>query len=168
MLAGALLIVGGGVALAARAHRPDHVRTIGIVYALAGAALFALRDNLVRAPLARHGRAVDDRRRGDARGGARRHDRVRRRPQEPRRLAAASVVARWLLPGAMVGLSYVALFEAFYRGTVSVVAPIVGTESLWGVAFSALLLHKTESVGRRLVLGALLVVAGGGLIAITR
>ena len=71
-------------------------------------------------------------------------------------------------PGAMVGLSYVALFEAFYRGPVSVVAPIVGTESLWGVAFSALLLHKTESVGRRLVLGALLVVAGGALIAVYR
>ena len=78
------------------------------------------------------------------------------------------MVARWLLPGAIVGLSYVALFEAFYRGTVSVVAPIVGTESLWGVAFSALLLHRTEQVGRRLVLGAVLVVAGGALVAVFR
>ena len=80
----------------------------------------------------------------------------------------AVVVARWLLPGALVGLSYVALFEAFYRGTVSVVAPIVATESLFGVAFSALLLRRSERIGPRIVLGAALVVAGGATIALTR
>jgi uncharacterized membrane protein len=79
-----------------------------------------------------------------------------------------AVAARWLVPGALVGLSYVALFEAFYRGTVSVVAPIVGTESLWGVAFSALLLRHTEQVGARLVLGAALVVSGAVLIGLFR
>ena len=80
----------------------------------------------------------------------------------------ATVVARWLLPGAFVGLSYVALFEAFYRGTVSVVAPIVATESLFGVVFSALLLRRSERIGPQLVLGAALVVAGGALIAVAR
>ena len=80
----------------------------------------------------------------------------------------ARVVGRWLLPGAFVGLSYIALFEAFYRGTVSVVAPIVATESLFGVLFSALLLRRTERVGPRLVLGAALVVTGGALIAVFR
>jgi uncharacterized membrane protein len=78
------------------------------------------------------------------------------------------VVGRWLLPGAFVGLSYVALFEAFYRGTVSVVAPIVATESLFGVAFSALLLGRSERIGPRIVLGAALVVTGGALIAVFR
>ena len=58
------------------------------------------------------------------------------------------VVARWLLPGALVGLSYVALFEAFYRGTVSVVAPIVATESLFGVVFSACFLGARRGSGR--------------------
>ena len=48
VLVGALLIVGGGVALALEPERPGHVRTIGIAVALVGAALFALRDNLVR------------------------------------------------------------------------------------------------------------------------
>ena len=72
----------------------------------------------------------------------------------------APVVARWLLPGAFVGLSYVALFEAFYRGTVSVVAPIVATESLFGVVFSAICSSGTERVGPSLVLGAALVVDG--------
>jgi len=81
---------------------------------------------------------------------------------------APTVVARWLLPGAFVGLSYIALFEAFYRGTVSVVAPIVATESLFGVVFSWLLLRRSERVGPRVVVGAALVVAGGALIAIVR
>ena len=167
VLAGALFIVGGGVALTAERNRPDHVRTIGIVYALAGGVLFALRDNIVRhlsletdvpsmtgaaaslaAGLAVTGAFV-----------ALRRNRVDWPP---------SVIARWLIPGAMVGLSYVALFEAFYRGRVSVVAPIVGTESLFGVVFSALLLQRTERVSVRLAAGALVVVAGGVLIGVFR
>jgi drug/metabolite transporter (DMT)-like permease len=51
---------------------------------------------------------------------------------------------------------------------VSVVAPIVATESLFGVLFSAVLLHKSERIGARIVLGAALVVAGGALIAVFR
>ena len=50
----------------------------------------------------------------------------------------------------------------------SVVAPLVATESLWGVAFSALLLRRTELVGRRLVAGAILIVVGGVLIGASR
>jgi uncharacterized membrane protein len=80
----------------------------------------------------------------------------------------ARVVARWLLPGTFVGFSYAALFEAFYRGTVSVVAPIVATESLFGVAFSAWFLGQSEGVTRRVVAGALLVVAGAVLITVFR
>ena len=70
--------------------------------------------------------------------------------------------------GLLFGLSYTALFEAYYRGRVSVVAPLVATESLWGVAFAALLLRRRELVGRRLVVGALLIVAGGVLIGASR
>jgi drug/metabolite transporter (DMT)-like permease len=51
---------------------------------------------------------------------------------------------------------------------VSVVAPLVATESLWGVAFAALLLRRTELVGRRLVAGAILIVAGGVVIGVSR
>ena len=167
VLFGAVLIVCGGVALALEPERPRHVRRIGIAFALVGAALFALRDNLVRdesldteVPSMTAGAAM-------LASGlvvtsifvlARRH----------RVVWPARVVGRWLLPGAFVGLSYIALFEAFYRGTVSVVAPIVATESLFGVLFSALLLRRTERVGPRLVLGAALVVTGGALIAVFR
>ena len=167
VLVGALLVVGGGVALALEAERPRHVRRIGIAFALVGAALFALRDNLVRdqsletevpsmtagAVMLASSLVVTS-----AFVFARRH----------RVVWPARVVGRWLIPGTFVGLSYIALFEAFYRGTVSVVAPIVATESLFGVVFSALLLQRTERIGPRLVLGAALVVTGGALIAAFR
>ena len=66
--------------------------------------------------------------------------------------------------GLLFGLSYVCLFEAYERGRVTVVSPLVATESLWAVTLSALLLQRHELVGRRLVVGAALVVAGGALI----
>ena len=80
-----------------------------------------------------------------------------------RRAAVAFVPA-----GVCYGLSYVFLFEAFFRGRVSVVSPIVATESLWGVLFSWLVLRSSERVGVRVVGGAALVVAGGVLIGLNR
>ena len=77
-------------------------------------------------------------------------------------------LSAFLPAGLLFGLSYTALFQAYYRGRVTVVAPLVATESLWGVAFSALLLRRTELVGRRLVAGAILIVAGGVLIGVSR
>ena len=167
VLAGAFLIVGGGLALASEKDRPAHVHRIGIAYAFVGAILFAFRDNLIRHL------SLDTDVPSMTAGTATLASAIlvtavfvlaRRDPLR----CAPSVVARWLLPGTFIGLSYVCLFEAFYRGTVSVVAPIVGTESLWGVGFSALFLHKTERVGLRLVVGATLVVSGAILIAVFR
>jgi uncharacterized membrane protein len=66
------------------------------------------------------------------------------------------------------GLSYVCLFEAYWRGRVSVVSPLVATESLWGVALSVLLIRKTEGVGRKLAFGALLIVIGSAVIGAYR
>ena len=60
------------------------------------------------------------------------------------------------------------LFEAYYRGRVSVVSPLVATETFWGVGLSALLLRRTELVGRRLLVGAALIFIGGVLIGIYR
>ena len=167
ILVGATLVVGGGLVLAAEGDRPAHVRTIGLVFAAVGAALFALRDNIVRhlsldtdvpsmtagATMLAAGLLVT------TSFALVRRESVRASPR---------VVAHWLVPGALVGLSYVALFEAFYRGTVSVVTPIVATESLFGVAFSAWFLGRSEGVGRRLVAGTLLVVSGAVLITVFR
>ena len=168
VLVGALLIVAGGVALALEPERPRHVRTIGIVYALAGAALFALRDNLVRelsldtdVPSMTAGAAM-------LAASLVVTSAFVARPPEPRRRGRSRSSPAGCSPASFVGISYIALFEAFYRGTVSVVAPIVATESLFGVAFSALLLGRAERIGPRLVLGAALVVTGGALIAVFR
>lgn len=162
---GAVLIATGGVLLASESGRPAHVKTIGLVFALTAAFVFAFRDTFVR------WLAVDT-------------------TVAPELAISATLVAGGLtilvailvsrtrlsfgsLPyfvpaGLMFGLSYVSLYEAFFRGRLSVVAPLVATESLWGVGLSAVFLRQIEGVGRRLVVGALFVVAGGILIGVSR
>jgi drug/metabolite transporter (DMT)-like permease len=158
---GALLIVGGGVELARERGRPEHLRAIGLLYAFVVTILFSARDNLLR--WLSEGTSV------------------------PPAVAAAAallggllVVALALGPrvrslqgalpfvgvGVLFGASYVSLFEAYYRGRVTVVSPLVATESLWGVGLALLLMRHTELVGRRVLAGALLVVAGSALIGV--
>jgi len=169
LLVGAALIVAGGIALAGERVRPADFRRLGMVFAVAATIMFAIRDNLLRW-LAGHTDA---------------HALV---TAPVTLLAGAATIALYLaatrgrawadgfgqavrvfLPaGLLFGVSYGALFEAYYRGRVTVVAPLVATESLWGVLFAALLLRRSELVGRRLVLGAALIVAGGALIGAWR
>lgn len=166
LVLGAAAIVTGGILLASDRARPEHFKRVGLLYALLCTVAFALRDPLVRWL----GTEATD--------------------VEPLLAAAVTMLsgtlvalgfvalrrrrvrlhaARAFLPaGVCYGLSYVFLFEAFYRGRVSIVSPIVATESLWGVTLSWLVLRKSELVGPRLVLGALLVVLGGVLIGIYR
>lgn len=162
---GATLIVSGGLLLAGERGRPAHVKTIGLALAVAAAAVFALRDTFVRwlsvdtdvtPPFATLAILVS---------GALTILvvlLVSRRPVSLRPLPAFAPA------GVLFGLSYVSLFAAFYHGPVSVVSPLVATESLWGVALSALFLRRHERVGPRLVTGAALVVAGGVLIGVFR
>ena len=165
VIAGAILIVVGGILLVREPGRPEHVKWLGLVFALLATIVFAVRDNLVR-----HLSLDTD--------------------VEPALAAAATLwaggltVAAWLLltrrripaagltafvpSGVFFGLSYICLFEAYYRGRVTVVSPLVATESLWGVGLSAIFLRRHELVGPRLVAGAALVVAGGVLIGVFR
>ncbi len=165
LVAGAILIVGGGGLLVSERGRAEHVRVAGLLLALAATVVFAVRDNLVR------GLAVDT----EVSPGAAATSTL---------AAGAAVIAAYVLltrgpierrsasafapAGVLFGLSYVCLFEAYYRGPVTVVSPLVATESLWGVALSALVLSRSERVGARLVAGAVLVVAGGVLIGVFR
>jgi drug/metabolite transporter, DME family len=166
LVAGAVLIVTGGILLATDRATPEHFKRIGLLYALVGTAAFATRDTVVRW-LATDVSDVD-----------------------PRLAAFAAMLtgttvalafalllgaplsrraARVFLPaGLCYGLSYVFLFEAFFRARVSVVSPMVATESLWGVTLSWIVLRKSENVGVRLFVGAALVVAGGVLIGVYR
>jgi drug/metabolite transporter (DMT)-like permease len=162
LLAGAVLIVGGGAALASERSRPEHLRAGGLALAAGAATLFAIRDNLVR-------RLSD----GDASApavaaAATLFAGVVVAALFARRLPSARTQLSFLPAGLCFGLSYVALFEAYYRGRVSVVSPLVATETLWGVGLSALLLRRSELVGRRLLAGAALIVAGGALIGVFR
>ena len=166
LIAGAVLSVAGGVELARERGRPEHLRAIGLLYAFVVTVLFSVRDNLLRwlsrstevppgvaaAAALLGGTVVIVAALGPRlRGRQRLHDAL-----------------PFLGVGVLFGLSYVSLFEAFYRGRVTVVSPLIATESLWGVGLSVLLIRHTELVGRRLVLGALLVVAGGVLIGAFR
>jgi drug/metabolite transporter (DMT)-like permease len=168
LLAGAALIVAGGVALANERVRPEDFRRLGVLFAIAATVLFAVRDNVLRA-IAK-GSDVDPLLAAAVSllAGAvtvalylavTRRSRVRGYGRAVRAFAPA---------GIFFGLSYAMLFEAYYRGRVSVVAPLVATESLWGVAFAALFLGRSELIGKRLVAGAVLIVAGGALIGVTR
>jgi drug/metabolite transporter, DME family len=166
---GAVLIVAGGLALIAERVRPDSFRPIGLAFSFGCTVLFATRDNIVR-------RLASD-------------------TTVPPQLAAAAtilagatlmllylVVTRrariaadlrrealpFVLPGLLWGASYASLFEAFYRARVTVVSPLVATESLFSVLLAVLLLRRTELVGRHLVLGAVLIVGGGALIGAFR
>jgi drug/metabolite transporter (DMT)-like permease len=170
LLLATLLVVCGGVALALERTRPEHFRVLGAVLALVCAALFAVRDNVVRwaargvhpPPLAASAVSL---------------------------LAATAVLASYLLlarraglvarlrpalpafapAGVVLGLGYGCLFEAFDRGRVSIVAPLNATQSLWAVVFSALLLGRAgEMIGRRLLAAGVLVVAGAALVSVLR
>jgi drug/metabolite transporter (DMT)-like permease len=164
LAAGALLIVVGGLALVGERVRPEHFRAVGIGFALASTVCFSTRDNLVRwlsgttqaAPLAAAAAslvagtfllgAYAFRRSGHHAGAIR------------------SALRVFAPAGLLFGLSYLLLFEAYYRGRVTVVSPLVSTESLWGVLLSALVVGRSELIGRRLIAGAILIVAGGVLI----
>lgn len=167
LFVGALLIVTGGTLLVVEPGRPTHFRVFGIGLAALGAVVFAVRDNYVR--------ALSDDTQVDAFAAA-----------AVAQFAGALVVLAYVLTrrrgrvtrphgtlafvpaGVLFGLSYLALFEAYYRGRVSVVSPLVATESLWGVALSAVVLRRSELVGKSLAAGAVLIVAGGALIGAFR
>ena len=162
LVLGAALIVGGGILLASEPSRPEHVRRLGLLFAVGATLAFATRDSLIRW-LGTEATDIDPGLAAFATmlsGTAVAVGFVASRGTRPS--GRAAVV---FLPAALCyGLSYVLLFEAFYRGRVSLVSPIIATESLWGVTLSWLLLRRQEGVGVRLFSGAVLVVAGGVLI----
>lgn len=167
LAAGTLLVVAGGVSLAFESERPVDYRAYGAVLAVTVAAAFGLRDNVAH----RVGTNVTASALAEATAimlGASLILLANQlcRPSAVPRLRAA--LAPFASSGIVTALAQVTLFEALDRGRVTVIAPLVGTGVLWTVVFAALFLRRSELVGRRLVLIALLVVAGGTLVAVTR
>ena len=161
VLLGAVAIVLGGIVLALEGSRPAHVRALGLVFAFGTMVLFATRDSLIRRL------SIDTDIEPAVAAAATLGSGAlvillsllaTRRPVSLRPLVAVAPT------GLTYGLSYVLLFEAFYRGRVSVVSPLIATESLWTVALSLVFLRRHEHGGPRLLGGAALVVLGGALI----
>ena len=156
----------GGIVLASDRATPEHFKRIGLVYALVGTVAFATRDTFVRW-LVNDATDVDPTTAAFVTMLTGTTVALVFALATRTRLTGSAALA--FVPAALCyGLSYVFLFEAFARGRVSVVSPIVATESLWGVTFSWLVLRESENVGRKLVAGAVLVVAGGALIGFYR
>ena len=165
LLGGAVLIVAGAVILSEEGLAGTDFRRIGILYALATAALIATRDNFVRWS------ARDDDIAGIAAGTA-------------SLVAAAVFLLAYLVvtrgrgtgaalrrgfvafipAGVLLGLAYLANLEALDRGRVTVVSPFYGTEALWAVLLAYLFLGRSERIGPRVVIAAVLMVAGTTLI----
>ena len=164
LVIGTLLVVAGGTLLVRERGRPAGFASLGIALALGSALLFAIRDNLVR--WAARGSDVP----GFIAASASLASAslvmllvVAARPDAWDRVRRAS--RPFLLSGLLYGISYGCLYSAFDRGRVTVVAPLVATESLFAVVISMLVLRRSERIGARLILAATLVVAGGALIS---
>jgi drug/metabolite transporter (DMT)-like permease len=160
---GTLLVVAGGTLLV-RERGGRTVLSLGIALGLSAALLFAVRDNLVR--WAARGSEVP----GFVAATASLVSAslvillvVALRPDAAGRIRRA---ARPFVPSGLVyGVSYACLYSAFDRGRVTVVAPLVATESLFAVLISLVLLRRSELIGPRLLLATMLVVSGGALIS---
>jgi drug/metabolite transporter (DMT)-like permease len=159
LILGGCAIVCGGVLLASERLRPEHLRARGLLFAFAAAVLFAVRDNIVRA-LHAHASPLVAAAATILAGTLVAACATRRLPRraELRSFAPA---------GALFGLSYILLFEAYFHGRVSVVSPLVATETLWGVGLAALLLGRGEALGRPVLIGAGAILLGGVVIGLT-
>jgi drug/metabolite transporter (DMT)-like permease len=164
---GTVLVVAGGAALALDGERPAEYRTYGAALAVSVAAAFGLRDNVARSVT--EGVAADPLAQAAALmlgASIILVANLLRRPSALPRLRAA--LAPFAASGVVTALAQATLFEALDRARVTVVAPLVGTGVLWTVVFAAIFLGRSEPVGRRLVLVALLIVAGSTLVGATR
>jgi drug/metabolite transporter (DMT)-like permease len=162
---GALAIVAGGVLLATESGRPEHVRPIGLALALGAALVFASRDTFVRSVAVDSTVSPELAITATLTSGA---VTILVALLVTRTRLRAAPFRSFLPAGVAFGISYISLYEAFYRGKLSVVAPLVATECLWGLTLSAVFLGRHERVGRRLMAGAAMVVVGGVLIGLSR
>ena len=164
LVIGTLLVVAGGTLLVRERVGPGALLSLGIALGLGAALLFAIRDNLVR--WASRGSDVP----GFVSASVSLASAtlviaivVLLRPNSVARVRQA--FRPFVLSGLVYGASYACLYSAFDRGRVTIVAPLVATESLWAVLLSIVVLRRSERIGPRLLVAAALVVGGGALIS---
>jgi drug/metabolite transporter (DMT)-like permease len=170
LLVGTALVVVGGAVLAREPTRPEHFRVLGLLLALACAALFGIRDNVARwAARGAHPPPLVATAVSMLAAFALIGVYLLAFRRDTLRLHLRPAVPAFASAGVALGLAYASLLEAFDRGRVSIVAPLNATQSLWAVLFSAVLIgRRGEAIGTRLVIACLLIVAGGALIGAVR
>ena len=170
LVVGTLLIVSGAIILAWEPVRPQDFRTVGALFAVGVAVCLAIRDYLVRL-VARESPIPPLVAATSLLAGACVVLLVHYLAARPTKTDAVETVRSFrpfLEAGILIGLVYVTLVLALDRGRVTVVAPLYSTTALWTIFFAALFLGRSEVIGRRLLLAAVLVVAGGALIGASR
>ena len=161
-------MVAGGAVLALDPGRPAGFRMLGVVLALTCAALFAGRDNAVRW-IARDDTAPPLQATAVTLLAAAVATTLYVTLAGPAAAPGWGRTLRAFAPaGLLLALAYGALVTGFDRGDVGIVAPLNATQSLWAVAFAALLYRRSEAIGRKTVLAGVLVIIGGALIGAFR
>jgi drug/metabolite transporter (DMT)-like permease len=166
---GAVLIVAGAALLGSERLDRTEFKRVGLLVALAAAALIAVRDNFARWAAKHHhvsGLAAGTAALAAAAAFVLLYLLV------TRRAGTAAAIRRAFRPfvpaGVLLGLAYAALLEALTRGRVTVVTPLYATEAFWTFLLAGLVLGRSERIGGRLVLSAGLMVAGAALIGAFR
>jgi drug/metabolite transporter (DMT)-like permease len=170
VFAGGVMIVAGAMSLVGERVRPAHVRTLGLVLAILTGVSFALRDNLVRWV------AIDTEVAPQLAGAATLTGAlvfallaIATQPSRAEWRGRLTAAAPPFAPaGVVLGVAYVTMYEAFFRGRVGVVSPLLATAAFWAVLLPWIFLRNVDLVGRRLLIGAVLIVAGGVLIGAFR
>lgn len=72
----------------------------------------------------------------------------------------------WVVNGVVVTLAWLSMFTALTLGKVSVVAALGGTNPLFSVILSAILLKGSEELNSRIIMGCLAIVAGAMVITL--
>jgi drug/metabolite transporter (DMT)-like permease len=169
-LVGTVVIVCGVVIQSSEAQRPTELRVGGLLFAAAAVLAFAGRDNLVRS-------------------GVHVNSDAPALPAAAIILAAATVttllvalaahgpqtfpllkrgVVPFLASGVMTGIAYICLAGAFSRLRVTVVSPLIATQTLWAVLLAGVVLGRREALGRTAAVASVLIVAGAALVGATR
>ena len=143
---------------------------LGVAFALACAALFAVRDNVVRwAARGAHPPPLVATDVSLAAATAFMLAYLLAFRRDGIRNGVRHSVLAFAPAGIALAVAYDCLLEAFDSGRVSIVAPLNATQSLWAVLFSSLLYgRQAELIGRRLVVAGALIVAGAAVIGAVR
>jgi uncharacterized membrane protein len=162
LLAGAAAIVGGGVLLARRSRHESYWRRRDLIFPALGALGFAIRDNLSRWGLRDYGDSLAAAAAATLTSFALMW--IFAAVWRASLNAPAASLGFFALSGLAEGSAYLLMWRALSIGEVSVVSPLVNSYSIVTIALTAVFLRDLERVTWRIVVAAVLIVAGVALV----